>query len=274
MFGYVVCQKEGLEQAELDRYQQVYCGLCRQLGKRFGQGKRMTLSYDLTFLALVLSSLYEPEEKIEHFRCAVHPRGKKKAVANPYLSYAADMTIALYYYKSLDDWQDEKHVGGLALSSYLKKSFQKIQEQYPRQCQAIAKSVSDLRKVEEDPDSIPDEAVNYSGRMLEEVFVYQEDFWADSLRTFGYELGRFIYLMDAVMDYEKDKKNGSYNPLLRLGRKPEEMEETLKGMIGRATEEFERLPMVQDAHLIRNILYAGVWQKYHIGEIKGEEHGK
>jgi hypothetical protein len=98
---------------------------------------------------------------------------------------------------------------------------------------------------------------------MAELFVVEEDFWSNSLRSFGYHLGRFIYLMDATMDYEKDKKTGNYNPLRSMGRQPEEMEDLLNMTIGDATQEFEKLPLVQDAHLLRNILYGGVWQKYY-----------
>lgn len=271
MFGYVICNRQGLEKEETERYQSLYCGLCRQLGKRFGQMQRMTLNYDLTFVALLLSALYEPEERCDEFVCVVHPFHKKESADNIYLSYAADMTIALTYYKCLDDWQDDKNPGSRLLQKLLESDYRKVEERYPRQCTAIAESVKRLRQLELDPDSIPDDAVNCSGRMLAEIFVYQEDFWAESLRSFGYALGRFVYLMDAAVDYEKDKKSGNYNPLFSMEKKPEEVEDVLRGMIGSATSEFEKLPIVQDAHLIRNILYAGVWQKYHAKGVKKEK---
>lgn len=271
MFGYVICCRQGLEKEELERYQSLYCGLCRQLGKRFDQVHRMTLNYDLTFVALLLSALYEPKESVGKFRCMIHPFHKKESVDNIYLAYAADMTIALTYYKCLDDWQDDRNPGSRLLQKVLEKGYRDVEERYPRQCIAISESVKELRRLEQDSDSIPDDAINCSGRMLAEIFVYQEDFWAEHLRNFGYALGRFIYLMDAAVDYEKDMKSGNYNPLFRMEKKPEEIEEVLQGMIGSATSEFEKLPIVQDAHLIRNILYAGVWQKYHAKGVKKEK---
>ena len=105
--------------------------------------------------------------------------------------------------------------------------------------------------------------------MLSELFVYEEDFWSNSLRAFGYELGRFIYLMDAAMDYKKDMKTGNYNPLFEMKKKPEEMEPILGLPLGNAMEVFEKLPLVQDEHLLRNILYGGVWQQYY-AKIRGK----
>ena len=268
MFGYVICNKESLEKGELERYQGMYCGVCKSLERQFGQLERLGLNFDMTFLALFLSALYEPEEKEGTFRCTFHPRRKKPLVENEFTDYAACMTVALVYHKCVDDWEDEKKKSSRLYGKLLKEKYEDIRKRYPRQCQCIESSLEELRKIENTPGVAPDEAVNCSGRMLSEVFVYKEDFWSNSLRIFGYELGRFIYLMDAAMDYHKDLKTNNYNPLFAMHKKPEEMEGILTMAIGRATEQFEQLPIVQDANLIRNVLYGGVWQKYY-AKIKG-----
>jgi hypothetical protein len=138
-----------------------------------------------------------------------------------------------------------------------------VKERCPRQCAAIENGITELSKIEKTPDAKPDDAVNCFGRLMAELFVYEEDFWSKNLRSFGYDLGRFIYLMDATMDYEKDKKTGNYNPLNSMDKKPIEMEVSLSMIIADAAKEFEKLPLVQDSHLLRNILYGGVWQQYY-----------
>lgn len=262
MYGYINCNKAGLSAEEIGRYQSVYCGLCNELKDSFGQIERLSLSYDMTFLILLLSSLYEPEEKSWEFRCGLNRLKPKIAVSNKFMSYAADMTIVLTYYKCMDDWQDDKKYLKHWYAGELKKWYDEAARKYPRQCKAIAEGVEALNKVEKSYSPQPDDAVNSSGKMLSELFVYEEDFWSNSLRRFGYELGRFIYLMDAAMDYQDDQKKNSYNPLFRMHKKPEEMGEILTMSIGNATQIFEKLPLVQDLHLLRNILYAGVWQEY------------
>ena len=99
MFGYIECNRAKLSQEELARYQSVYCGLCRNLKDRFGELERMSLSYDMTFAILFLSSLYEPEEETVEFRCGMHPLKPRIGVENKFTHYAADMTIALAYYR-------------------------------------------------------------------------------------------------------------------------------------------------------------------------------
>lgn len=275
MFGYIICNRNELSKEEIDRYRSVYCGLCMALKKRYGQLERFSLSFDMTFLAIFLNALYETEETSQEIRCVAHPLSKKNTVAGKYVDYAADMTILLSYFKCLDDWEDERKHKSHIYGKVLKKDYMNIKEKYPRQCRSVEESLKELSIIEKSQDGLPDEAVNCSGKMMSELFVYEEDFWSKTLRQFGYELGRFIYLMDAVMDYKMDLKKGNYNPLVKMGKKPEEMEEILSMAIANATACFERLPIIQDEHIIKNVLYGGVWQQYYTKVIrKGEKDGK
>lgn len=276
MFGTVVCNKKDLTEEETCRYQSAYCGLCKALEKRFGQFGRMSLNYDMTFLALFLNGLYEENNDSKEIRCPVHPLKKKKILQNKYIDYAADMSILLAYYKCKDDWEDEKKRTGKIYGRLLRQGFERIEKEYPRQSECVGKSLLKLGEIEKSSVSLPDEAVNYSGMMLSEIFVYEEDFWSGALRKFGYDLGRFIYLMDAALDYNKDQKSGNYNPLFGMKKKPEEVEDILLQMIGNATAQFEKLPIEQDVNIMRNILYGGVWQQYN-AIVRGKEekhHGK
>ena len=253
----------------------MYCGICHSLRNRYGQLSRFSLNFDMTFLALFLTALYEPEEKRAQYRCPVHPLKDRTFLHNKYIDYVADMTVALAYYKCLDDWEDEKKRTRLAYSKLLEEKYREVEARYERQCRNIRESLELLAEVEKHAPEQTDQAVNLSGKMLSEVFVYDEkDFWSDSLRKFGFSLGRFIYLMDAAMDYKKDRRKQNYNPLFYMKKKPEETEEILTSCISVAADEFEKLPIVTDEHLIRNVLYGGVWQKYY-AKFRGKEtrHG-
>ena len=104
MFGYVTINKPDLTIRDFETYHSYYCGLCRDLHKRYGRSGQLTLSYDMTFLALLLSALYEPEVKRSTERCLIHPVHKHETVMTPYTEYAADMTILLSYF-NLEDSQ-------------------------------------------------------------------------------------------------------------------------------------------------------------------------
>ena len=110
MFGYVTVDPKVLTPQQRARFQGCYCGLCRCLRREYGLKGQLTLSFDMTFLLLTLSSLYEPAETGGEERCAPHPRKKHAWVENEFTAYAADMNIALAYHKLMDDWADERNL--------------------------------------------------------------------------------------------------------------------------------------------------------------------
>jgi len=262
MFGYVRPCIPDLSEPEKQRYKSVYCGLCRSLGKRSGALSRLSVNYDMTFLALLLSSLYEPEEAASSARCLPHPVKPHPEIHSAVIDYAADMTVALTYFKCLDDWADERNPAGKLYGGLLKGQYERIKREYPRQCGAVEESLRALSVLEKDASASPDAAIACAGRLLSELFVWKEDFWAQQLRWFGASLGRFVYLMDAAIDYAQDVKKGCCNPLVRMGLKPEDAKDLLIQPLSEASAAFEALPLVQDDRLMRSIIYSGVWQSY------------
>ena len=273
MFGFVTANMKELSAEEKTRYTAVYCGICRSIRLSSGQVARLSLSYDMTFLALLHMSLYEPEETGGGNACILHPIQKRPWVDNEYVRYAADMNIALAYYKCLDDWADDRSVAAKTIADHLKKSIPSIEARYPRQCAAIATCIRQLSDLEQENCPNPDEPANCFGTLMAELLVYTDDLWADALRQIGMALGRFIYLADAAVDYRKDKRKHKYNPYLamEMAEDWEKWDEYLILAMGRCTDHFERLPLVQDKHILDNILYSGVWTNF---RRQGKEAGR
>lgn len=270
MFGYVIANEKDLSQSEKDRYRSFYCGLCHNLGRRYGQITRMGLTYDLTFWTILFTSLYEPKNAEAEKRCIIHPVKNHKTIENVYTDYAADLTIALMYYKLQDDWQDEHRRISRSGAKVLEKKYQEIRQRLPRQCKALDEGMAEFSRIEKAQGSA-DEAARCFGRIIEELFVYQEDMWEKYLRPFGNYLGRFIYLMDAADDLEKDRKSGNYNPFLQTSLDRTQIEDVLSVTIAKAAEEFEKLPLVEDVHLMRSVIYAGVWGRYYANRAREEK---
>lgn len=265
MFGYVQANGEKLSEEQLLRYRGCYCGLCRTLGERYGQLSRFTLNYDMTFLVLVLSAMYEPEEEAGEGTCIAHPVKKRNWWKTAYTDYAADMNVALCYYKCLDDWQDERSLSRRAEAAALKKSFEKVKKLWPRQCMVLENSLRRISEIENSKSSDADAAANVFGEIMGELFAVREDEWTASFRRFGEALGRFVYVIDACADLDEDVKKGRYNPFIAMDHSEIDEEgkfAILRVLIGECAEEFEKLPILQDADIIRNILYSGVWQQY------------
>ena len=137
MFGYVVVNKPELKIKDFDTYQSFYCGLCKALHEDFGRRGQLTLNFDLTFLAILLTALYEPEDQLVSERCVVHPMHRHVKRENAYLRYAADMTIILTYLKCEDDWKDEHRLQARSMLRLLKRPMKRMEEAYPQKIQAI-----------------------------------------------------------------------------------------------------------------------------------------
>ncbi|MBO5976641.1 MAG: hypothetical protein J6P94_05660 [Oscillospiraceae bacterium] len=275
MFGYIEANAVLLNEEQLARYKGCYCGLCRALKERHGQLSRITLSFDMTFLIMFLSSMYEPEEKSGEANCIVHPFKKRCYWSNRFTDYAADMNLALAYYNCLDDWNDDRNVLRYAQAKAFEDKYKEIKNTWPRQCGAIERCISTLKEIEKNPGSEIDEAANCFGELMGELFVCDEDsVWAPRIRLFGQALGKFIYIMDACVDIEKDKKHSGYNPFINGGH--EELSEEdrlliLKMHAGECTRLFELFPLLQDTDIMRNVLFSGVWHRYSMAIRKNKE---
>ena len=273
MFGYVSANIKELSKAQKQRYTQAYCGLCRALRQDAPGAARLALSYDMAFLALLLMSLYEPQEQTGKKACALHPIDPRPWTDNAYIRYAADMNLALAYYKADDDVADEGSFGAKWKRQVFASRMDAIRSRYPRQCSQMEKTLAELSRLEKENCPDADVMASCFGRLMAELFVYEEDLWSHSLRQLGMALGRYIYFADAAVDYRRDRRKGSYNPFLAMGtgERPQLWEQYLVLAMGRCTDYYERLPLVQDKALLDNILYSGIWLEYRarMGREKG-----
>ena len=272
MFGFVRPYEKDLSEEEKERYRSVYCGLCRILSDNYGLLGRMGLNYDLTFLTLLLQSLYEPEETHRMTRCPPHPAKKHPESVSDLTRYAADMTIALTYHKAMDDWEDEKKLPSRAYGVLMHKHYDTVRACRERQCGAVEKCIEKIHQVEQDKNAPAETAANLSGRMLAEIYHFRDDHFTGTLMHFGAGLGKAVYMMDAAVDYDRDLKTGCYNPLVQLGIGPEDAADLVRIPLGEAAEAFETLPLEKDLNLLRNILYSGIWQRYNAYLMKKERH--
>lgn len=279
MFGYIVINKDELKIKDYNLYQSLYCGLCQQLKEQYGKSGQLSLSYDMTFLVLLHTALYEADFQKSMQKCIAHPFEKHPTSRNQYTSYAADMNLLLTYYKCLDDWDDDKKLNRYTYAQVLKKKILHLQEQYPAKCQILAANLSLLRECENRGETDLDLMAGYFGDIMAELFVYQEDEWAKELRTMGFFFGKFIYLMDAYEDLEKDEKSHSFNPFFPIWHEPDfedNVKKILTMMMAECSKAFERLPILEHVDILRNILYSGVWTRFEMirQKRKDQNHDK
>ncbi|MGN0351190.1 MAG: DUF5685 family protein [Roseburia sp.] len=279
MFGYININQKELSEDSKKAYQSYYCGLCRRLKSNCGTKGQMLLNYDMTFLVVLMTGLYELENEEVYFTCPLHPTKKRKAWLNEATDYAADMNVILAYYNMLDDWKDEKAYAKKAFAKMLDKDYQRIMQKYPRQVKAIETFMEKQEQAEQNKEKNLDIVAGLTGEMLGEIFAWKEDVWEEELKTLGFYMGKFIYIMDAYEDFDEDIKKKAYNPLVMMTEEKEEDFDTfckllLTSMMSECAKSFERLPILLHADILRNILYSGVWSKYEYLQLKKKKQAE
>lgn len=264
MFGYVTINKMELKFKEYYSYKGYYCGLCKRLKTKFGNKSRLTLNYDMTFLILLLSSLYEPSNKIYNERCIVHPSKKQLIIQNEITDYAASLNVILSYYNLIDDWNDDRDYKSLAAASALKREFKKSSSGLKEISEIMKLRIENISKLEKEDVEDIDAVSNEFGHLMEEMFLYKKDNWENSLRRIGFYLGKYIYFIDAYEDMKKDEENKSYNPFNKINveDKGKYARNLLMLNLSLLSDEIEKLPLVQDKGIIDNIIYSGILNRF------------
>lgn len=279
MFGYIMINKAEMKFREYDIYHAYYCGICRDLKRKYGAAGQFSLSYDMTFLAMLLTGLYEPETESGSCRCAVHPLESHAVRNNIFTEYAADMNALFACYKCQDDWKDEKKLHRLIYGRILEGKTKHLREVYGEKLRKISCLMQDFAAAEqrEGEESRIDTMAGMFGSVMAEVVAVREDEWAKDLRRFGFFLGKFIYLMDAYEDVEADLRKGTPNPLKRRYGSPdfeEECRTILLMMMSECCSAFELLPILDHVEILRNVLYSGVWCRYESIHEKRRQKGQ
>lgn len=264
MFGYVTPLKDELRVKEYQFYQSTYCGLCHCMGKKVCNTSRMTLSYDMVFLALVRFALTGENIEFDSERCVASPLKKKVTVAaNNSLEYCAGAGALLAYYKIADDADDKKGIRKIAAKMALIFSGRmRRKAKLPQLDKIIAEKLKKLSEYEKkkDSDISADEAASLFGELLRSVF--EEGLDDDKRRIageIGFHIGKWIYLVDAADDFTKDNARGEYNPL------PEDIDKeslrcAMRLELEAAAYAYELFPAADSGinAIIRNILYLGL----------------
>lgn len=261
MFGYVRICKDELKIKDYNTFRAYYCGLCRSIGKR-NQAARLALSYEMTFLAILLSAVGDDKITLRQKRCIAHPFRKRPSVTDDdAVEYSADMSILLDYLKLKDDVDDDKSVKAFVGMLFFSISVKKLKRKYPRQTAEIISQLNRLSLLEKNNSNSIDETADCFAKILSVLFT--PDFISDTptrrtLEWLGYNIGRWIYIIDAAADFEDDLKKGSYNPFGKKCIDKENLEITLTYTLANAASAYELLDIKKNDDILRNIIYIGL----------------
>ncbi len=262
MFGYIrplECELKVREQAE---YRGVYCGLCKSIGRRYGQLERLTLSYDCTFLALTLFAI-GGDTKFVPGNCGPRIyRGKRPiAQASPVLDYAADVNVLLAWYKAADDTVDEKSAKAAFARLALHRAYKKAVRANAELDNEIRESMNTLHALEQEKTASIDEPSNAFGSLLAAVILNAPTLPESERKAaqwMYYNLGKWVYLIDAWDDREKDEKSGSYNPFLLTKMTKEQATFLLNITLNEAKKAYDLLTQQAPRGVMDNIIELGL----------------
>lgn len=261
MFGYIRPLESELRVRELNEYRGYYCGLCKAIGRRYGAVPRTVLSYDCAFLAAYLCAATAPAS-FRLGRCAVHCLRPKRPIAeeSPCIDYAADVNILLAVLSMRDRVHDEGSIGALAASGVLRPAFRKAGRAQPKLYRRILAELERLDAIEKRGEACTDEPADAFGCLMRAV-IEESPMTDDAMRRASgwlfYNLGRWVYLIDAWDDREKDRKRGGYNPFNIAGTSVEEAEFLLYTSLGEAEKGFDLVGFSGDSAIVGNVLRCG-----------------
>ena len=271
MFGYVRPYKPELKVKEYELFRAAYCGLCWALKEKYGGLARYIINYDLTFLAMLLTES-ECNPEVCRGRCPASPCRKKQYLkSGDAFEFAADCSVILTYWKLKDAARDggfKEKLVSIPAAAALKGMYRKAEKAQPEFAESTKRLLEELSELEKAKSPSLDAAADKFAKILEAAGSGADN-EADKriIAQMLYHLGRYIYIIDAIDDYDDDCKSGSYNPLIyrfetggeKLSAEQREMLETTlhhsEGLISSAYELKNK--NVYDP-ILSNIIYLGL----------------
>lgn len=269
MYGYVRALQNKISNRDEEVYNGYYCGLCKALGERYSQGARFLLSYDMTFLSIIMSSVAGKNESISHEKCILHHIKTKPVIKSLYNAYAADMGVILAYEKMLDDRADGGFKGS-SLEKLYRGLYRKAADNRPKAAEMVHSDLKKLYDAEGRRENSIDTMAEFFAKVMRDIFGGCDELnsavtesTVRALEEAGAELGRWIYVIDALDDFDDDIKSGSYNPLvLKYGsdrkRAAEDMRPVLFRYLEMLAAALDIAEIKDNFDLIDNIVYLGL----------------
>lgn len=246
-------------------YNGYYCGLCDVLGREYGVTRRMLLNYDCAFIAALLDGL-SGHQPLMQKKCPFKPLKAKRpfAKSSPALKFSAALNVLLTYYKLRDDWDDEKKLYALTASRIIKRAAKKASKKYPKLNESIRTGLSGLSALESsgcpDIDAVANGFAKLLADALESAPIDSEQN-RKAMYSLSFNVGRWIYLVDAWHDRERDKKSGDYNVFNITRCEKERARMLLEIALNQATRAYDLLDIRENRDLLDNVIYMGCFEK-------------
>lgn len=271
MFGYVIPDKPNLFIKDFYAFRAFYCGLCKATGKQSGTLMRFATNYDATILNILAHNLVNKSVEIKKQRCILHPfRRREMIVVDDLTRKVADVNTLLMYYKLTDNIMDGDSVLKCkAVKNLLWRKFKRARRSHPEAVGIITQNYTALAIHEEEKTTSIDEVAHCFGKMLQDLGEYITGRREHEVGMVFYCLGKWVYLIDALDDYDEDKGQNRYNPWIAcfgefsdksafIKAKKSEISSIINGLIKILIENYDQLDMPVQEGVLTNTFYYGL----------------
>lgn len=265
MSGYISANEQELNSKDKERYKAYYCGLCRTLSEKYGNAGKAAISYDMAVLIMLLSDLYDCRAVFSDRLCLMHPGRHKNTQTDDIAAYAADMNMILSCYRYRNDYYETHDLISLLNMKHTERILLKLEDEYQLKCANIKCALDNIKMLNERGCTDIDMQAGSFGKVLGEVCAYRCDEWQDGLYGMGYQLGRFTYILETYADIDDDIRNKRFNPLAAAYTETgfeQYICDILTEAASKTAEYFEMMPLAENADILRNVIYSGIWSRY------------
>ncbi len=271
MFGYVIPDKLNMFMKDYYGYRGFYCGLCKSIGRRCGQLMRIGTTYDMTFLNILAHAVLDVELEMKMGTCVLNRIQKKLiGVDDEITRKVVDISTILAHYKCVDDFKDEKSTSKKFADTFvIKRHYKKAKKLYADFDKIVEEKYAELARLESENCSSPDKVAHPFAEIMVEIgeLVFGDNY-QEPIKNLMYNLGKWVYICDAVDDVDDDFKKKGYNVFLQnydykdkatfLQDKQEVLEYVLMSAYNAILDDFDKIQVKKYEGILTNIIWYGM----------------
>ena len=272
MFGYLNIQKDLLDSGQQGLWQTFMCGLCLSTKRQIGNLPRLFVNNDVNTFNVLFHSVTGKDVEITSARCAAHPLKKRSLlVTDEITDKLAVANVILTRWNLYDDVVDGGSVKKRMALSALSSAYGKTKKMWEQLDEEIKRDYDALRNEEQSNCTSIDRATHHFALLSEHFCKLALGEAANEyVTTLCYNLGRWIYLADALDDIDKDIEQGNYNPFVssygatetkQVATHADEIQFVMYATLNRVAQCYNDLNVTKYKCVLDNIFYHSIRNK-------------
>ena len=272
MFGYLNIEKDKLQEGQRGLWQTFMCGMCFSTKRLYGDYPRMFISNDVNFFNVLFHSVTNCDVTVTNKRCFSHPIRKMSILNETNLTERlSTANVLLTYWNIYDDTVDGTSVKKKAALRLFRKSYAIAKKDFPELDEMLEKRYSELREFEQSNCTSIDRVAHAFAQLSQDFAVLVLGEQANEhVQTLCYNLGKWIYLIDALDDASKDIKRHNYNPFVAcygaktakdLSSKYDEISFEMYAVLNRIAQSYNDLNLTKYTCILNNVLFDSIRDK-------------